>query len=117
VSSGQFNSSFYAERIGQPAIGDLFDPRFMARASDPETSKEAARSMRESAATECAKVLDGLTRAGGKAGAEQIGELCGLAAYVVRKRTPILERAGKVRRTGETRTTSTGKPEQVWSLA
>jgi hypothetical protein len=116
VSSGPFNASFYAERIGQPAIGDLFDPRFMARTSDPETSKEAARAASKFAGDHHLRVLAGLQRAGGKAGAEHIGWIISIAPYAVRKRLPELETIGKVRRTGQTVLTRAGRKEQEWEL-
>jgi predicted ArsR family transcriptional regulator len=92
-----------------------------ARRRDPETSKAAARSMRQAATEQAAKVLNAL-RDLGEAGAEQIGDRCGLNAYAVRKRLPELEAAGHVEVVMDgdkpkTRTTGSGRSERVWRVA
>lgn len=83
------------------------------RAVDPDTSWEAAKSMRSAANAQCAAVLNALRQLG-TAGAEQIGARCGLPAYAVRKRTSDLEHAGLIATTGETRKTSSGRSERLW---
>lgn len=84
-----------------------------ARTRDPETSHAAAESVRHVASDQCAAVLSAL-RALGRAGAEQIGAVCGLPAYAVRKRTADLERQRLITPTGDTRKTSTGRSERIW---
>lgn len=74
--------------------------------------------MAKVATEQAAKVLYAL-RDLGEAGAEEIGERCGLDAYSVRKRLPELEAAGRVEvvMVGDepkTRFTSTGRRERVW---
>lgn len=88
-------------------------PMPSARLRDPQTSHDAARSMRRAAAEQAAKVLRALLDLG-EAGAEQIGAQCGLDAYAVRKRLPELEAARLIETTGETRKTRSGRSERVW---
>jgi predicted ArsR family transcriptional regulator len=98
---------------------DLLLPPPRARRRDPQTSHDAAASMRKAATEQAAKVyvaLQAFGRAG--AGAEQIGERCGLDAYAVRKRLPELEAAGQVVVVeGVTRKTRSGRSERVWRVA
>lgn len=112
MSSGNFNSSsFFAERVAP-----TFDPRLMARTSDPVTSHEAAEAAEKLVSDQGQRVLEGLKRAGGKAGASQIGWIVGMEPYAARKRLPELERAGLVRRLEETGMTRSGRREQLWEL-
>lgn len=58
----------------QPSMfvdADLFDPRLMARSSDPSTSHEAARNARDFAPDHCSQILSAGKRFG-HAGAEQL---------------------------------------------
>ena len=110
MSGGHFNgASFYAQQVA-------FDPRLAARASDPVTSHEAAAAATAFAGDQQQRVLQGLIKSGGRAGAAHIGWAIGMDAYAVRKRLPELERAGKVRRTGEKVLARTGRYEQQWEL-
>jgi DNA-binding IclR family transcriptional regulator len=86
-----------------------------ARRTDPQTSHEAAASMRRAATAQAATVLGALKRLR-KAGAEQISELCNLPAYTVRKRLPELFEAGLAEPTGNTRKTLSGRSERVWRV-
>lgn len=102
----------------QPSMfvdADLFDPRLMARSSDPSTSHEAARNARQLAQDHCSQILSAGKRFG-HAGAEQLAAATRLDAYQVRKRLPELERAGGCRRTERTRRTASGRTEQVWEF-
>lgn len=114
MSGGTFDSaSFFAERVAP-----TFDPRLAARASDPVTSHEAARAAEKLVSDQGARVLEGLRRAGGKAGASHIGWIIGMEPYTVRKRLPELEREPLclVRRLEETGMTRSGRREQLWEL-
>lgn len=92
---------------------DLFDPRNLARASDPETSHQAAARVSEFAGAQRIRILAAL-RDGLKLGAEQIADSIGLAAYEVRKRLPELQAQGLAKPTDDTRTTRGGRLERVW---
>lgn len=90
-----------------------FSARTHARAFDPETSHEAAESVREFAAGHCALILQSLIDHGPMT-PEQIGVRISMDAYAVRKRLPELERAGLAAPTGETAPTVSGRSQRVW---
>lgn len=97
-------------------ITDLFDPRNLARTSDPVTSHQAAAGAAEFAGAQRARVLEALP-AGAELGAEEIGDLAGMDAYQVRKRLPELRALGQVHPTDRTRTTRGGRAERIWARA
>ena len=90
-----------------------FDALFLARRSDPETSKEAAARVREFAKGQCAQILYVL-KDGGPAGAEQIAAVTKIEPYAVRKRLADLQHAKQAEPTDETRKTSSGRRERLW---
>ncbi len=97
-------------------IMDLFDPRNLARTSDPVTSHQAAASAAAFAGAHPARVLDALP-AGLQLGAEEIGDRIGMDAYQVRKRLPELKALGLASPTDRTRTTRSGRGERIWVRA
>jgi predicted ArsR family transcriptional regulator len=85
-----------------------------ARAKDPQTSYDAAASMKRAATAQAAKVLHTL-RVHGQMGAEQIAELSGLDKFQVCRRLPELQAAGVVDVVeGLTHKTRSGRSERVW---
>lgn len=86
-----------------------------ARRTDPQTSHDAAAAMRRAATAQASKVFAALKKMQ-KAGAEQIGLLCTMPAYTVRKRLPELQDAGLVSPTGQRRQTMSGRSERIWSV-
>lgn len=85
----------------------------IARSSDPITSFMAAYRVPEFKTAQHTKIMLALLTLG-KAGAEQIADLCGMDAYQTRKRLPELQRAGMVQAYEETRKTATGRLERLW---
>lgn len=94
---------------------ELILPPPRARRNDPETSRDAARSMIGPAAEHANRVLSAL-RELGEAGAEQIGERCGMEPYAVRKRLPELAAVGLCEPTHMTRITRSGRKERIWRV-
>ena len=93
-----------------------FNPRTLARRTDPVTSHEAAHRVREFGASQCAEIL-ALLRAHGQMTPEQIAAHMRIDAYAVRKRLPELERAGNARPNGMTAPTVSGRHQRVWVAA
>lgn len=90
-----------------------FNPRALARRSDPATSHEAARRVREFATGHSATVLACL-KAHGTLTVDEIAKHTPLLAHQINKRLPELQRSGLVAPTGETRLSASGRPERVW---
>lgn len=88
-------------------------PDAHARNSDPVTSQAAAETAGERALTDCERVVGVLLELGPR-GAEQIGDECGIDAYVVRKRLADLEHNGSATPTDELRKTRSGRHERIW---
>lgn len=84
------------------------------RAVDPDTSFDAAKSMREGSAVHCALILNAL-KTMGPASASQLAARTGLTQIQVARRLPDLEREGKAKPTEQTRKTASGRAERVWS--
>lgn len=80
----------------------------LARASDPETSKAAARQCKALRADHHQKIVAALRRLT-TANADEIAQYCDLDRVQVGRRLNELERAGLVRKTGETRPTASGR--------
>lgn len=85
----------------------------VARSSDPITSFMAADRVHEFKTAQHQKIMLALLTLG-KAGAEEIADLCGMDAYQARKRLPELQRAGMVQAYAETRRTVSGRFERLW---
>jgi predicted ArsR family transcriptional regulator len=90
-----------------------FDAIPHARRSDPETSKEAARRVREFARGQCAAILAVLQKRG-PLGAEQIAAYLKIDAYAARKRLADLEHAGMAKPLPMQRVTASGRHERIW---
>lgn len=90
-----------------------FDPRRLARASDPITSHEAARRVREFAKGHALIILECL-RTHGDLTVDEIAKRTTLLAHQINKRTKELQDAGLIITTGETRLSASGRNERVW---
>ena len=86
------------------STGDLFEWAKRARASDPETSKEAAIETRVSVAIRRSQFLEGLTRCGGLATAREAASQIANGNITlhdsIRKRAKELEKLGLIRAVG-----------------
>jgi predicted ArsR family transcriptional regulator len=82
------------------------------RRTDPATSRVAASRVREFKGQHHRAILAALRL--GPAGQSEIADRCGLLAHQVNKRLGELRRAGLVETTGETRPSSSGRPERVY---
>lgn len=79
---------------------------------DPDTSKEAAESMKPSAGILRAKCLEALRS--GPATADEIAERLGLSVLSARPRFSELLREGKIEDTGERRVNASGRRAKTW---
>lgn len=89
-------------------LGKLVSAPPRARATDPDTSHEAAAGVHEFEGDHYARILDALRL--GPAGATEIANRCGLGRDQVGKRLCELERDGLVAKDGKTRNAN-GKNE------
>lgn len=91
------------------------DPRQLARRTDPSTSHEAARRVREFAGGHALLILKCL-RERGPLTPEQIETFTGIQAYAVRKRLPeLLSHSPPMAcPTGEIAPTRSGRRQRVW---
>ena len=83
------------------------------RRRDPDTSFDAAKSMREASSVHCALILNAL-RTMGPASASQLAARTGLTQVQICRRLPDLEAEGKAKATEQTRKTASGRTERVW---
>jgi predicted ArsR family transcriptional regulator len=88
-----------------------FDEIRRARATDPTTSKIAARASHGLASEHRAAILR-VMRAGGDWTASEIAERCGLTSVQVCRRLAELREDGVIRETANTRPTASGRPSQ-----
>ena len=96
---------------------DLFDPRPLARATDPGTSHMAAERVVEFLGTHDAIILAVLRRRPFSGfTSEQIADRCSLTQAQVARRMKQLADAGLVLRTGETTTQRSDRDATVWKL-
>lgn len=100
---------------------DLFastPPPRLARHSDPETSRIAARRLVESGALtrQQAEVLDAVRTCPGSTAVE-IAQRAGIDRYTVSRRLPELQRKGQVRRGPPRDCTVNGRPQCTWRVA
>lgn len=100
-------SKHYRQMAGLP----MFDPG--ARKTDPETSHEAAESMRDTAESQRKKILDYL-KAHCPMTADELDDFLGLRVTSAGRRLPELLRAGQVERLPETRATLSGRQAHLW---
>jgi predicted ArsR family transcriptional regulator len=82
------------------------------RRRDPDTSFDAAQSMRGPASVHCALILNAL-RTMGPASASQLAARTGLTQVQIARRLPEIPEA---RPTEQTRKTASGRQERVWCL-
>lgn len=104
------------------ATYDIFDPRFLARSDDPETSKEAAARVREFAAGHHRTILQVLRNHPAGLTAYEIAQHCDLEPHAIGKRLGEMDRAEmidpvlKPDGTGTlTRKTPSGRSARVWT--
>jgi predicted ArsR family transcriptional regulator len=83
-----------------------------ARASDPETSHQAAAQAGGLASKHQRQILAALLD--GPAGASGIAARCGLLSHQVNKRINELARDGRIVQTGRVVTSSSGRGEREW---
>jgi predicted ArsR family transcriptional regulator len=90
-----------------------FEPRQLARHSDPLTSHEAAESANELQARHHRIILAALEQHG-NAGKDRIAALTSLNGVQVCRRLTELERAGEIEPTGKTVKSTAGRNEREW---
>lgn len=91
----------------------LFDPHRMARRADPATSQAAAAAARGVANAHEAIILTVLRRHPGLA-AHEIAARGALTSVQVCRRLATLEADGRIRTTGETKLTPSGRHARCW---
>ncbi len=89
--------------------------RTHARATDPETSHQAARSVVGVAEAQCAEIRAVLEKHGPQT-AESAADHCSLDKVQIGRRFSDLHAAGWIRRNGEKRKIKTGRKACVWEL-
>lgn len=109
------------------ATHDIFDPRVLARRSDPSTSHQAAARVGEFAHSQHAKIYAALLAHADGLTAHEIAEKSGISAHAVLKRMHEMEAKGSVfverRKTTfgtwieVTRPTPSGRQARVWKPA
>lgn len=92
---------------------DLFSPIPAARRSDPETSHQAAESMRETAASQRIRIFQYLVANGPKT-ADELDDALELRPTSAGRRLPELWEAGKARPTAEKVPTRSGRLARKW---
>jgi predicted ArsR family transcriptional regulator len=98
--------------VNQPT---LWDARTKARTTDPATSHAAARAAAGTAADHHRTILD-VMRCGTDWTADEIALHCHLDRHQIGRRLGELERAGKVRKSGATRPTATGRQANCYEV-
>ena len=99
----------------QPWIAPELPLWAAARATDPQTSHDAAASVHEFAGEHHRAILEAL--AVGPGTADEIGDRCGLDGHKVGKRLGEMRRAGMVTRLDETRAGKSGRQMHVYAAA
>lgn len=102
---------------------DMFDPRMLARTNNPETSRAAARRVREFGEHHHGVILDVLRAYPRGLTVHEIAAHCRLTAHEVGKRIAELDRAERIdpvlRPDGRgtlTRSTPSGRQARVWTI-
>lgn len=99
---------------------DLFDPRYLARAENPDTSHQAAARVREFAGQHHSMILGVLCEHPDGMTVHEVAAYCRLTAHEVGKRVAELERAQRITtvlaESGQpvTRPTPSGRQARVW---
>ena len=86
-----------------------------ARATDPQTSHDAAARVHEFAGEHHRAILEAL--AAGPGGASGIAARCGLLPHQVNKRIHELAKCGRIVKTGRIVTSDSGRGEREWRVA
>ena len=97
-------------------LGGLFDPKVLARSTDPGTSKVSAARAESVQARHEQAILDALERIE-KGTKDEIAEATGLDAVAVARRMRRLADAGRVVETTAIGLTPAGRPAIVWGRA
>lgn len=92
---------------------DAFDPRLLARRTDPAVSHQAAARVHEFAGSHREIILQCLKEHGPQT-VDEIAKRTRLQSQAINKRCPELLRTGLARLTGEERLSASGRPERVW---
>lgn len=94
------------------------EPRTLARASDPSTSREAADAVVAdgTVSRQHLAVFEALKRSGPSTAHELAGDWSGLTRDITTRRLPELERLGRVRRLGSRKCARTGRTATVWEV-
>ncbi len=92
---------------------DMFDPRYLARSTDPETSRQAARGAHEFAGAHIGIVLACLKTHGPQT-IDEIAKRTALTSVQVARRTSDMHKRGLAEPTGATRLSASGRRERVW---
>lgn len=87
----------------------------LARRTDPATSHEAAARVHEFSDSQQTAIY-GALRNYGPMGAEEIADEVAIPAYAIRKRLAELHQLNRIKPTGDTRRTKSGRSERIWSL-
>ena len=87
----------------------------LARRTDPQTSKDAAARVHEFSDSQQYTIFSALSLYG-PMGAEEIGDEVAIHAYAVRKRLAELHQLNRIKPTGDTRRTRSGRSERIWQL-
>jgi predicted Rossmann fold nucleotide-binding protein DprA/Smf involved in DNA uptake len=97
-----------------PDIEDTLPLFATARRTDPQTSHDAAASVKAFAGEHHAAILEALSH--GPAGTSGIAARCGLLAHQVNKRINELAKAGRIVQTGRVVASSSGRGEREWQI-
>jgi hypothetical protein len=99
-----------------PEFNFKVEPFELARKTDPETSKEAAkRAAKELVARHHKQILEVLQQSG-PGGKDFIASRCGLSGVQVARRMAELAAMGFVRPSGKKATSTAGRPETEWEI-
>ena len=99
--------------MNDTATIDMFDPRYLARSTDPETSHQAARGVHEFAGAHIDIVLACL-KAHGPQTIDEIAKRTALTSVQVARRLPDAQKRGWAQPSGAERLSASGRLERVW---
>jgi len=88
-----------------------------ARTSDPQTSREAASSMRGRPASQLETLVLKQLQAMGTGTSEEVADALGISLQSISPRFAPLDRRGWIVKTDEKRAGSSGRQRQVWRVA
>lgn len=93
----------------------IFEPRTLARSTDPQTSHEAAERVHEFASGHRKIIRDAL-RQHGPLTVDEIAKYTALQSQQINKRLPELQRDHLAEPTDERRLSASGRPARVWRV-